>query len=174
MTRFLILALALAPLAACSNNDDRDDLARGAEVTTADASDDDAEGYGEPIRGEILARESDAEDYVEVGVTDQVVFIGLTDAAKKELRREIDREMPQDGLAGRIGRSVSGVVNNALATTGQIPLENVEDLRYENGRLILDAGSDNFNFQVNDDDREGMEFDADAAQRLIDAYERAR
>ena len=180
MTRLLILALALAPLTACSNNDDRDAVGPDAAASDPgdaeryDASDAAAEGYGEPIRGKILAREADADGQIEIGVTDEVLFIGLTPAAKKEVRQEIDREIPEDGIGGMIGRAVSGVVDNALATTGQVPLESVRDLRYEDGRLILDAEADNFNVQINGDDREGIAFDEDAARRLIDAYERVR
>ena len=170
MTRLLILALALSPLAACSNNDDRDDTFRDSDspATTVSAGD-------EEIRGRTLAVESNTGNEMEIGVTDEVVFLRLTESARAEVEKEMEREMPEDGFGASIGRAVTGMVSNVLDMTVQIPLEEVDDMRYENGRLVLDSDVREANFEINDNDaKNGIEFDEDAAERLIDAFERAR
>ena len=50
----------------------------------------------------------------------------------------MDEGTGDGGLGGAIRDAVGGVVNKALATTVQIPLEQVEDIRYERGRLFVD------------------------------------
>lgn len=168
MTRLLILLLALAPLAACSN--DHED----ASHTDGRSDTEDAEGFGGPLRGEVLEVATSSGDEMEVGVTSEVLFLRLSDASRKEAREEMGREVPDEGLGGAIGRAVTGFVDDALGTTVQIPLEDVTDLRYDNGRLVFEADGSFANVQIDEDDNDGIPFDEADAERLIEAFERAR
>ena len=60
----------------------------------------------------------------------------------REARKEMDEDTDDGGLGDAIKDVVGGVVNKALATTVQIPLKQVEDIRYERGRLFLDTADD--------------------------------
>ena len=172
MIRPLLFAAALAlPVSACTDSQDEPPAPPIAQESDSETE---ARGFGGPIRGELLAAEANAGDEIEVGVTDEVVFLRLTDATRKEAREQMDQEVPEDGLGGAIGRAVTGFVNEALESTVQIPLPDVDDLRYEDGRLFLDADDDEINVQFDDEGSEGIPFDAAAAERLIDAFDRAK
>ncbi|MEM1057319.1 MAG: hypothetical protein AAGI52_17515 [Bacteroidota bacterium] len=167
MTRLLIVFLALAPLAACSSDESPDDPTG----TNTEAG---AEGFGGPLEGDVLEVATSSGDEIEVGVTDAVLYLRLSDATRKEAAEEMDREVPEDGLGGTIGRAVTSFVNEALQTTVQLPLEDVEALRYENGRLVIEAKDNTTTVRIGDDQADGIPFDEADAQRLIDAFESAR
>lgn len=164
MTRLLIVLLALAPLAACSSPDD-DSNHLGTEA-------EEAEGFGGPIRGDLLETATSDGDEIEVGVTSEVLFLRLTSEARKEVAQDLDEEVPDEGLGGSIGRAVTGFVNDALASAIQIPLEDVEALHYEDGRLRFE--SDGTTVQIKEDQADGIPMAQADAERIIAAFERAR
>ena len=159
--------LALALLTAACGSDDAPPEASGDATAQSDRDDD--------VDGRILAVEANADGEVEVGVSDAVVFFRLSDATRAEVEKEMEAEMAeQEGLGRAIGDLVTGAVTGALGFTVQIPVEDVETFRYEDGRLIVDGGDTSIQIDRENPREEGIEFDPAAAQRLIDAFESVR
>ena len=166
--RALLLALLL-PLAACGADADREGSAPEAASEASGET-----GYGGPIRGEIAVVETSDEGEIEVGVTSEVMFFRLGESARAEVEKELEAESEAGGIGGAISDMVGGVVTKALATTVQMPLEQVQDVRYENGNLIVEGEGSSFSFGDNNSADSGIPFDADAAERIIDAYNASR
>jgi hypothetical protein len=165
--RAALLPLLLL-LAACGTNDVPDDA--------PEASGEPAEAAVDPeVRGQLLALEAESGGEVEVGVTDAVLFLRLSESVRSEARKEMEAEMAdQDGIGRALGDMVTGVVNTALGTTVQVPLAEVDALRYVDGRLLIDGMGDSVSINEGDLSDEGLPFEEDAARRLIDAFEDAR
>lgn len=171
--RTVALSLALLALSACGSDYDTD--AASPEAPPSEASGGADVGYGDPIRGEIAALEQNADGKVEVGVTDEVVFFRLSEDARAEAQKEFANDEGEDGIGSVIKDMVGGVVTKALATTVQMPLEDIRDIRYEDGNLVIDGAENGATFDFGGGDSDGgITFEEDAAQRLIDAYEAAR
>ena len=171
-TSVLSLALLLS-LSACGS-DDVD--AAPPEAPVSEASGDVDVGYGDPVRGEIAALERNADGKVEVGVTDEVVFFRFTKEARAEAQEGFETEKGDDGIDTMVKDLAGGVIAKALATTIQLPLEDIESMRYVDGSLVIEGAGDGPTFAFNEegDGTGGMAFDEAAAKRLIRAFEAQR
>ena len=150
--RASLLVLLLA-LSACSGETPEADRSVR-DASAKDASGEAEVGFGDEIRGRVLAAEANPDDEFEIGVTDEVMFFRLTEATRAEARKEMDEGTSDGGLGDAIKDAVGGVVNKALATTVQVPLEQVEDVRYERGRLFVETADDGPQFSVGDEGRD--------------------
>lgn len=108
---------------------------------------------------------------VQLGLTDEVLYMGLTDRVAGEVEKELDDAKSEGGLGGLIAGAVSSVVAEALRTPIQIPLDDVQDIRYEDERLEIDLTGENTNMdlEINDEPLE-QQFDSDEARRFVDAF----
>ncbi|MEO0557885.1 MAG: hypothetical protein AAF170_06855 [Bacteroidota bacterium] len=108
---------------------------------------------------------------VQMGLTDEVLYIGLTDQVAKDVESGLDEAEAEGGLGGFIAGAVSNAVVGALTTPVQIPLSDVQDVRYEDGRLQIDFEGDNSTVDLEvDDEPIDQQFDPDDAQRFADAF----
>ena len=184
-TPLLLVALALA---ACGSPDpddvtpDADDLAdeisRDVERETSGLDFD----LGDlAVSSDLAGRPVDAvftrDGNIELGVTDSVLYSRLS----AELQREIETEMKEEtadqtGLGGTIARAVTGAVAEGLAMAVSVPLSDIRDVRYEDGRVVIEmetGGPSPFDRSQNDDEPMLEQFDAEAGRRLADAFDKA-
>lgn len=112
-------------------------------------------------------------------LTRDALTMQLTDRAL----REIDRDMAEDardedgGSLGRlIASAVRSSVKSALDHGYRYDLEDVEDVRYEDGRLtITDRDGDTILDSVKLDDRDAMEsFSPEDARRFVKEFRRLK
>ena len=106
-------------------------------------------------------------------MTGVCVFFDSVGAIKAEMASETK---DQEGLGGTIARAVTGAVAQGLATTVSVPLADVRDVRYEDGRLVIemvDGGESPFANAKTDDRPMLTQFDEAAGQRLAEAFDKA-
>ncbi|OZC02816.1 hypothetical protein [Rubricoccus marinus] len=178
--RTAALSLTLLVLSACGSDYDTDAGAPEAPPAEALGEAEDSAGadvgFSDPIRGEIAALEQSADGKVEVGVTDEVVFFRFTKKAQAKAQEGFEAESGDDSIDEMVKGLAGGVIAKALASTVQLPHEDVQALRYESGRLIIDGEGDGptFSFEEEGETNSGMAFDEAAAKRLIRAFEAQR
>ncbi len=114
---------------------------------------------------------------VELGVTDEVLFSRLSESLRAEIESDMDAETKdQTGLGGTIARAVTGAVAEGLSVAVSVPLADVRDVRYENGRVVIEmTDGEPSPFQTTKSDDEPMleQFDAAAGRRLAEAFDKA-
>lgn len=92
-------------------------------------------------------------DDVKLALTDEVVYFWLSEEAQAEMQKELDEGLSNLGeTAGRFARALSREVTGAVMERFRFSLDRVEDVRYEDGRLVFDfaGGDDPFaGFEVN-------------------------
>lgn len=112
----------------------------------------------------------------DLGLTDEVLFFRLSEKQRAEVEDEMAAETEDlDGLGGSIARTVTGAVADALDFTVRVPLEEVESVRYEGGRLQIETrgdGSFTFDDRGNNANSLDRQFDPEDARRFVDVFER--
>lgn len=122
----LAMVALLAVVAACSIGDDDSDLNVSGETPVQ---------LGE---GDIRITSRGGEvDLMLLG--DRIVF-GLSDSVLAEVRSKTDTtQLDADGgLGASIERLVKSTVQSALSKRVDYPLSDIEDVRYERGRIVFD------------------------------------
>ena len=146
--RALLPALLL--LGACAP--DRDDVApadphdvagRALEEAVREAGPLDVELDGMAISadldGEPVEAVTTEDGGMEIGLTDRVLYSRLSPEARAEIAADMkESARGQEGLGGRIARSVTQAVAEGLGTAVQVPLADVRDVRVEGGRLVIE------------------------------------
>ncbi|GAB5534404.1 MAG: hypothetical protein Rubg2KO_06530 [Rubricoccaceae bacterium] len=108
---------------------------------------------------------------VRLGLTDEVLYFGLTDLVAKEVEAGLEDAESEGGLGGFIAGAVSNAVTGALTTPVQIPLDNVQDIRYENGRLQVDFDGEHSSVDLEiDDEPVDQQFDPEEARQFAEAF----
>lgn len=117
----------------------------------------------------ITTREGD----VDLGLTDEVLFFRLSPKKVDEIQDEIDAEVEgTDGLGRSIAEAVTGVVTDALRHAVHFPIEDVEEVRYEDGRLdITFVGEDEMPSIERDGEPIEEAFDPEDAERFAETFE---
>ena len=113
---------------------------------------------------------------VDLGLTDRVLYLRLNPKRRAEVEAEMAAEVEdRGGLGGFIAETVTNAVSGALAHAVEIPVEDVRDVRYEDGRLdIVLEGEEDFP-QVETDGQAVEEAFAPAdARRFVEAFERVK
>lgn len=159
MRRALVLAL-LAPIAACGG--DRGDVDMG----------------GEDIGPDRFAVES-LEGEVKLGLTDRFVYFSLSEAAAERARAEMEEELEgKEGLGGLIGGVVTSAVDRALSFRVKYTLEQIRDIRWEDGRMVIimeDGGRRMDEDILSVDDRPATEaFSQEAVEAFAAEFRRAK
>lgn len=116
--RWGILAL-LAVLPACGDSNE----------ATMDLGGDDIG----PDRHAIVGRDGD----VKMGLTDEYVYFGLSDETLEKARAEMRREAEGDGAGGFLGGILEKTVGKALGFRARFPVSEIEDIRWEDGRMRI-------------------------------------
>lgn len=109
-----------------------------------------------------------------MAVVGDTVRIQLSDSLRQQTAREIEAGSAKDGgLGAAITRGVSGVVSSAMGFVVRVPVENVTNLRYENGHLRFDTrgGNVKVNTTSSGNSSDKAEFSEDDARRFIEAVE---
>ena len=183
MPRILTVALALL-VAGCSADEPSADDRLAGEVEEAVRS---AEPYEVRTEGLAISTEVDGDPaesiltrdgQMELGLTDRVLYSRLSKEAQAAIRTDLEAKSgEQEGLGGRIARAVVEAAAGNIGTAVQIPLADVQDIRVEGDRLVVemaDGGRSPFG-NVSTDGTPLMEAFAPAdAQRLADAFQRMR
>lgn len=186
MTRALLLAPALL-LAACGPSDSPDETyaddqtvqsAPEADSLTGDIDLDLGDlAVTSELPGSLVDAVTTEDGHIELGVTDAVLFSRLSESLRDEIQSEMDNETADEtGLGGTIARAVTGAVAEGLAVTVSVPLDQVRDVRYENGRVeieMVDGQPSPFENAKTDDEPMLSRFTDAAGRRLADAFDKA-
>ena len=98
-----------------------------------------------------------------MAVVGDTVRMQLSDSLRKKVALDIDTSADKDGaLAAAITKSVGKVVNTAMGFSVRVPVEDVQNLRYEDGRIRFDVrgGQVNVNTSGNGNNAKFTEEDA--------------
>jgi hypothetical protein len=76
---------------------------------------------------------------VDLVLVDDTISMGLADSLVRSARQDMDTSTAADikagGLGGRLAGAVKGFVGTALDMRIEVPLEDVDDVRYEDGTI---------------------------------------
>jgi len=185
----LLSASGLTALSACGSPDP-DDVSPEAEAVAAETADAvdremadleldlDGVGLSSRLPGTLVDAVSTRDGEIELGVTDSVLYTRLSPELQGRIQSEMaDETQDESGLGGAIARAVTGAVSQGLAMAVSVPLDEVRDVRYEDGRVVIemeDGGESPFNGSRNDDQPMLEQFDREAGERLADAFDKAR
>ena len=123
----LVPLLVLASLAACRRHDDPKLSLRGATAPAVTL------GPGD-------MRIFNADSSVDLVLVGDTISAGLSDRTVAKVQQEASDPTDADsGVAGAIARIVKKTVASTIGTRLQFPLENVRDVRYEDGGLTIDG-----------------------------------
>lgn len=115
---------------------------------------------------------------VEMGLTESVLFVRLSESTRKQVSEEMDAETEErDGLGGSIARAVTQAVEAGLATAAQVPLSEIQALRVADGRLVIemaDGGASPFDNSDTDGEPLLSQFSEADAERLAAAFDRIK
>lgn len=76
---------------------------------------------------------------MEVGLTDQVLYSRLSKEAQAKVADEMRQSAEeQEGLGGRLARSITDAVMQGIGTAVQVPLADVRDIRVDGDRLVIE------------------------------------
>ncbi len=170
MPRLLFLSLLLA-VAACTPG--RDDPSPEPDDASVESVGVNFDGEAPPGAEQIVITTTGGE--ADLGLTDRVLFFRLSEKKQAEVESDMASETEDlDGLGGSIARAVTGAVADALDFTVRVPLDDVETVRYEDGRLQIETrGDTSFDFDHgNGDGSLDRQFDPEDARRFVETFER--
>ncbi|PAP76261.1 hypothetical protein [Rubrivirga marina] len=183
MRRSLLTALlsvaGLSALAACGSPDPDENVAEEVERETSDLHFDlDDVDLSSRLPGTPIDAVSTRDGEIELGVTDSVLYTRLSPELRARIQSEMaDETGDESGLGRTIAQAVTGAVAQGLAMAVSVPLDEVRDVRYEDGRLVIemeDGGESPFDGSRNDDEPMLEQFDREAGERLAEAFDKAR
>jgi len=103
------------------------------------------------------------------------VRMQLSDSLRRSVAHSIDTAADaKAGFGAAIAKSVGKVVSGAMSFVVRIPVQDVENLRYENGRLRFDVRGGQVKVNGTDHSGNDAEFTESEARRFIDAVERRK
>jgi hypothetical protein len=158
-TRILAF-LAVALLAACKR--DHSDVKVAFNTAKADSV------AAEPLGpGDVRITSTDGA-FILALVGDSV-RMQLSDSLRRSVQHDIDTSA-KSGVAGMITRSVSGIVGSAMGFVVRIPVTEIDNVRYENGRVLFDTRGKSHVSMSNSGDREGKaQFTREDGERFVAA-----
>lgn len=75
---------------------------------------------------------------VKMGLTLEHVYFALSDSTRAEARRELDADAEAGGVKGFFGGLMRSVVGEALSFRANYPVTEIEDIRWEGGRMHIE------------------------------------
>lgn len=178
-----LLLLPLLALTACAG--DSSDVEQFAEDAGARAEgrlatldvETDGVRFSADLPGGLVDVVETRDGAMELGVTDEVLFARISATTRAGIEEEMARETEaEEGLGGVIARAVTGAVAEGLGMTVSVPLADVREVRYADGRVViemLDGGESPFADATSDDRPLLAQFDAAAGARLAEAFDKA-
>lgn len=159
------LVLPALLLAACFGRDNED---KG-NVKVAFGSD----STKEVPLGEGDVRITSTDGSFVMAVVGDTVRMHLSDSLRNSVKSDIDTSAANEGaFAAAIAKSVGTVVSGAMGFVIRVPVEDVQNLRYENGKLRFDVKGGGVKMNTTDKNGGNAEFNEDDARRFIEAVER--
>ena len=73
--------------------------------------------------------------FVEMGLTREWVYFALSDSARSEAQAEIREDAEADGVRGFFGGLMQSVLGKALDFRAKFAVSEIEDIRWEDGRM---------------------------------------
>lgn len=118
-------------------------------------TDNDVDFGGEDLGPDLHAMVSE-DGNVKMGLTMNYVYFALSDSARTEAQREIEADAGEGGASGFFSRLMGGVLGKALSFRAKYPVSEIQDIRWEDGRMrveFTDPGrSIDENIQMSEDD----------------------
>jgi hypothetical protein len=129
-----------------------------------------------PALGPNDVRITSTDDSFVMAVVGDTVRMQLSDSVRRSVAHGIDTSAAaKGGFEAAITRSVGKVVSGAMSFVVRIPVEDMQNLRYENGRLRFDVRGKQMKIEGSGDSSGAdSEFSEVDARRFIDAVERAK
>lgn len=166
--RRLLVPIALLILVACSGRDKKS----GMDVSFGQAA---AQTSAEEPLGPGDVRVTSTDGAVVLALVGDSVRFQLSDSLRNKVKQQIDSAADTSGIAAMVTRSVSGIVSSAMGFVVRIPVQDIQDIRYEDGRIQFESKSGNSKFQMNGrgngGDDHGKFSEADG-RRFVDAVKR--
>jgi len=163
--RLAALALPLA-LAACSFGD-RDEVA----VSFAEGDTARAVQLGE---GDVSVTSTDGA--VILMLVGDTVRFQLSDSLRASVRTQVDSSVHEEAgaLGNLIGQSVGKIVGGAMGFVVRIPVQDIENVRYEDGRIQFESrGNTKFSMSgrgnEHGDGKNGARFSPEDGERFVEA-----
>ena len=165
--RLLLLALLLLPLAACDDGDGR---------FSRDSFEKD------DLTGEYFPEEKDDQyaihsrgDEIKLGLTDDVIYVRLSDATLDEVDAEMERETAEEtGFGAMIAGAVTAGVSDLLRNRLEFDVAAVRDIRFDDGTITLEMEDGSSNDAVfNNDDGDAL-FARRDAEAFIEAFHKVK
>lgn len=72
---------------------------------------------------------------VKMGLTQEHVYFALSDSMRAEAQRELDADAEAGGVKGFLGGLMRDVVGEALSFRARYPVTEIEDIRWDDGRM---------------------------------------
>lgn len=158
--------VVLASLAACFGGD------KGEKGNVNVAFGDKAQS--EPALGDGDVRITSINGAFVMSVIGDTVRMNLSDSLRNKVKQDIDTSGgDKGGFAAAIKKSVGTVVSGAMGFVVRVPVQDVQNLRYENGRLRFDVKGGQVKVNTTDSNNNGgdAQFREEDAKRFIDAVE---
>ncbi len=127
----------------------------------------------EPALGPDDVRITSTDGSFVMAVIGDTVRMQLSDSLRNKVKTDIDTSAgKKGGFGAAIAQSVGKVVNGAMGFVVRVPVNDVQNLRYENGKLRFDVRGGG-GIKVNNSDNGGnAQFSEADAKRFIEAVER--
>jgi hypothetical protein len=100
------------------------------------------------------------------------VRMQLSDSLRNSVKQELDTAGGDSKLASAIVKSVGGVVNSALGFSVRVHVNDIENLRYEDGSIRFEVRGGNVNLKTGKHSMNDAAFSEADARRFIEAVER--
>ena len=156
----LAALLAVALLAACKR--DHSDVKVSFNTANADSAANTPLGPGD-------VRITSTDGAFILALVGDSVRMQLSDSLRHRVQNDIDTSA-KDGFAGLVTRSVSGIVGSAMGFVVRIPVTEIDDIRFENGRIKFGTHGKSHVSMSGSNDREGKaEFTREDGERFVAA-----
>jgi hypothetical protein len=108
---------------------------------------------------------------VVLAVLGDSVRMQLSDSLRGSVKQELDSSGKDSKLASMILKSVGTVVNSALGFVVRVHVNDVNNLRYEDGSIRFDVKGSKINVTTNKQSGSDAKFSAEDAKKFIDRGE---
>lgn len=160
-----VLLLAAVMLTACA----RDKAEDTGNVKVAFGKEETAE----PTLGPDDVRITSIDGSFVMAVIGDTVRMNLSDSLRNKVKNDIDTSAgDKGGFGAAIAKSVGTVVSGAMGFVIRVPVNDVQNLRYENGKLRFDVRGGGVKVNTSDQNGGNAEFTEADAKRFIEAVER--
>jgi hypothetical protein len=89
---------------------------------------------------------------VKMGLTDRYVYLALSDSVVSDARAEMRSGADREGIGGIVGGVVEKTVGKALGFRARLSIDDIEDIRWEDGgmRIVFTDADRTIDFDIDD------------------------